>query len=465
MLSLLEGIKKVHFIGIGGYGMSALAFILLQAGFDVQGSDLQLSGITEQLAKTGAKVFKGHKPEQLGEAQLAVYSTAIRPNNPEMKAARQKGLMLWHRSELLAAILNTGYGIAIAGTHGKTTTTAMISCILTHSGSDPTAIIGGEGPFFQGNARLGRSSYVVAEACESDHSFLRYKPRLAVVTNIEADHLEHYNGSFTQLVDTYRRFINNVPARGQVLLCSDDPILRDLWPKLLPSLLSYGLEKGADIRGEKVRLKGLGASFQVYNREKYLGEIELRVPGRYNVQNALAAVSVALLCKVDFKTIQEALLGFDGIKRRFEIVGEKEGVLVVDDYAHHPTEIKVALEAARQSGRRIICIFQPHRYSRTNFLWEDFVQAFEQADLLLLTGIYSAGEKPLPRITAPRLAREIRENGHENVYFLEDKKQIVGFLEEHARNGDLVLTLGAGDIWKTGREFLKETSNQRLVSP
>lgn len=443
--------------------MSALAFILLQAGFDVRGSDIQRSGITEQLAKAGAKVYWGHSPEQLGDAQLAVYSTAIRSDNPEMGAARQKNLTLWHRSELLAAILNAGYGIAIAGTHGKTTTTAMISCILARGGSDPTAIIGGEVPFFQGNARLGKSSYVVAEACESDHSFLRYRPRLAVVTNIEADHLEHYNGSFAQLVETYRHFINNVPAQGQALLCRDDPVLQNLWPELAPPLISYGIGSGADIRGGEVQLKGLGASFEVYYKEENLGKITLKVPGRYNVLNALAAVGVALHCGIDFTIIQEALSCFDGVKRRFEIVGEREGVLVVDDYAHHPTEIKAALEAARQSGRRLICVFQPHRYTRTNFLWNDFVQAFEQADLLLLTSIYSAGEKPLSQITAPRLAREIRQNGHKNVYFLENKEQIIDFLEKRTQSGDLVLTLGAGDVWQVGREFLEKASSRSVL--
>ncbi len=462
---MLDGIKKVHFIGIGGYGMSALAFILLQAGFKVRGSDLQSSNITEQLAKAGAKVYQGHSPEQLGDAQLVVYSTAIRPNNPEMEAARQKKMKLWHRSELLAAILNNGYGIAIAGTHGKTTTTAMISCILARSGSDPTAIIGGEVPFFQGNARLGKSSYVVAEACESDHSFLRYRPRLAVVTNIEADHLEHYNGSFAQLVETYRLFINNVPAGGQVLLCSDDPVLRKLWPELAPPLLSYGFNKKAVIRGSGVRLEGLGANFQVFKNENILGDIRIKVPGQYNVLNALASVGVALYCGIDFAVIQEALSSFDGVKRRFEIVGEREGVLVVDDYAHHPTEIKAVLGAARQSKRRIICIFQPHRYTRTNFLWNGFVQAFQQADLLLLTGIYGAGEKPLAQITSARLAQEIRQNGQKNTYFIEEKEQILDFLEKHVQTGDLILTLGAGDVWQIGRDFLGKVSSQLPVFP
>jgi UDP-N-acetylmuramate--alanine ligase len=457
---LLEGLKKVHFIGIGGYGMSALAFILLQAGIDVRGSDIQRSGITAQLEKAGAKVYLGHNPEQLGDAQLAVYSTAIRPDNSEMEAAREKGLLLWHRSELLGAILNAGYGIAVAGTHGKTTTTAMISLILARGGCDPTAVIGGEVPFFQGNARLGKSPYIVAEACESDHSFLRYQPRLAVVTNIEADHLEHYNGSFEQLVETYRHFINNASAKGQVILCSDDPILQDLRPGLAPPLMSYGLRPGADIRGGEVQLQGLGASFQVYSKEKHLGGITLKVPGRYNVANALGAVSVALHLGIDFTTIQEALARFDGVKRRFEIVGEREGVLVVDDYAHHPTEIKAALEAARQSGRRLVCIFQPHRYTRTSFLWDDFVLAFDEADILLLTGIYSAGEKPLFRITAPRLAREIQKRGHKDVHFLEDKEQIIEFLEKNTQSGDLVLTLGAGDVWQIGRGFLENVPSR-----
>ena len=455
---MLEGFKKVHFIGIGGYGMSALAFILLQAGIDVRGSDIQRSGITVQLEKAGAKVYLGHDPQQLGDAQLAVYSTAIRPDNPEMEAARGKGLLLWHRSELLGAILNTGYGIAVAGTHGKTTTTAMISLIMAEGGCDPTAVIGGEVPFFQGNARLGKSLYVVAEACESDHSFLRYKPRLAVITNIEADHLEHYNGSFKQLVETYRHFIVNAGKGGQVIFCGDDPVLRDLRPGLAPPLMTYGLRPGADVRGGEVQLRGLGATFQVYFKEKLLGEISLKVPGRYNVVNALGAISVALHLGLDFLTIQKALARFDGVKRRFEVVGKKGNILVVDDYAHHPTEIKAALEAARQSGRRLVCIFQPHRYTRTSFLWDDFVQAFDETDVLLLTDIYSAGEKPLFQITASRLAWEIRQRGHQEVHFLGDKGQIIAFLEENTQDGDLILTLGAGDVWQIGRGFLENTS-------
>ncbi|MGI5823616.1 MAG: UDP-N-acetylmuramate--L-alanine ligase [Dethiobacteria bacterium] len=461
---MLKGLKKVHFIGIGGYGMSALAFILLQAGIEVRGSDIQRSGITMQLEKMGAKVFLGHQPEQVGDAQLAVYSTAIRSDNPEMEAARRKGLPLWHRSELLGAILNAGYGVAVAGTHGKTTTTAMISFILAWGGYDPTAVIGGEVPFFQGNARLGKSRYIIAEACESDHSFLRYKPRLALVTNIEADHLEHYNGSFEQLVETYLQFVDNARAGEKIILCGDDPVLQALLSGKDSLLMSYGLRPGADIRGGGVRLQGLGAKFKVYSQEKLLGEVTLKVPGRYNVVNALGAISVALYLGLDFATIKEALANFDGVKRRFEIVGEKEGVLVVDDYAHHPTEVKAALEAARQSGRRLVCVFQPHRYTRTSFLWDDFKKAFDEADLLLLTDIYSAGEKPLLQITASRLAREIQQRGHQGVHFLGDKEQVIAFLRKNTKSGDLVLTLGAGDVWQIGRDFLKDSFPRTVYS-
>lgn len=451
---MIKDLRRVHFIGIGGYGMSALAHILLQSGYDVRGSDIKSSKLTEHLRKAGAAVYIGHRAEQLQDTELVVYSTAIPPDNPELAAARESGIPLWHRSELLAAILNEGYGIAIAGTHGKTTTTAMVSLIMERGGLDPTAIIGGEVSFFQGNARLGKSRYIVAEACESDHSFLRYRPYVAMVTNIEAEHLEHYNGSFAKLVETYRDFINNVRDSGMAIVCGDDPVLKDLLPQFRPRLLSYGLSDGLDIRGEAIELKNLGSRFQVYYKEKQIGEIELNVPGIHNVLNALGAIAVSLLLDLDFSVIKEALFSFDGAKRRFEIIGEKEGILVVDDYAHHPTEIKAALAAARQSGRRVICAFQPHRYTRTNFLWNEFVGAFEGADILFLDHIYSAGEKPIPEINSHRLAREIRERGHAEVHVMGDQEEMVSFLERIARKGDMVLTMGAGDIWQVGRKLL-----------
>ncbi|RJX28266.1 MAG: UDP-N-acetylmuramate--L-alanine ligase [Dethiobacter sp.] len=462
---MLKGISKVHFIGIGGYGMSALAYILLQAGYDIRGSDLKPSGLTELLEKEGSKIYIGHRAEQLGDAQLVVYSTAIPSHNPEIESAREKGIPLWHRSELLAAILNEGCGIAIAGTHGKTTTTAMVSLVMEKGGLDPTAVIGGEVSFFQGNARLGNSKYVVAEACESDHSFLRYRPYLAVVTNIEADHLEHYNGDFAGLVETYGDFINNVDKNGMAILCGDDPILQDLRPRLRPPLMSYGFSGHVDIRGEKVRLEKLGSRFQVYFRNKCLGEIVLKVPGKHNILNALAAAGVALYLGIDFSFVQEALSVFEGAKRRFEIIGEREGIMIVDDYAHHPTEIKVTLQAARQSGRRLICVFQPHRYTRTNFLWNDFVEAFDSADVILLNDIYSAGEEPIPKVTSQRLAQEIKDRGHNQVHVIKDKEELVQSLEKIAKRGDLILTMGAGDIWQVGRKFLERVPSHLNSSP
>lgn len=454
---MLNKLKKVHFVGIGGYGMSALALILIEAGYHVSGSDIKRSGLTDLLQKKGAKIYIGHSSEHLGNAQLVVYSTAIPLHNPEIAAAGEKNIPLWHRSELLAAVLNDKYGIAVAGTHGKTTTTAMLSLMLEKGGLDPTSVIGGEVSFFQGNARLGKSRYIVAEACESDHSFLRYRPYLALVTNIEADHLEHYNGSFEKLVESYRQFINNVKDGGNAVICGDDPVIHRIRRKLTPPLVTYGLAKGLDIRGERVELLKLGSRFQVYSEHKRLGEIVLNVPGIYNIYNALGAVAAGLLFGIDFSIIRDTLFSFKGAKRRFEIVGEKDGVMIVDDYAHHPTEIKATLKAARQSGRRLICVFQPHRFTRTHYLWDDFVEAFDEADLLLLDDIYGAGEDPLSGINSERLAREIKRRGqHEWVRLIRNKEEMVRFLEINTRNGDLILTMGAGDIWKVGQMFLEK---------
>lgn len=456
----LNDFRKVHFIGIGGYGMSALALILLQAGFDVRGSDLNSSKLVEILRKSGAKVFVGHSKEQLGDAELVVYSTAIPADNPELQAAGKKGLPLWHRSELLASVLNRGRGIAIAGTHGKTTTTAMLSLILERAGIDPTAIIGGEVSFLGGNARLGRSEYIVAEACESDHSFLRYRPYLALVTNIEADHLEHYDGDFSKMVDTYRVFINNVKEGGTAVLSGDDPVLNRLRGELRPHILTYGLEPGNEIRGEGVELEGLTSRFRILQKGKPLGEIALKVPGLYNVLNALAAVAVALLLGVEFRIIKDALSTFTGAKRRFEQIGEVGGIVIIDDYAHHPTEVRATLEAARKSGRRLICVFQPHRYTRTKFLWDDFLEAFGEADLLILNGIYSAGEDPMPGVSSFKLGSELRKRGHKGVHVILEQEEIINFLENVAQAGDMIITMGAGDIWKVAANFF-----QRVARP
>ncbi|MEW5920270.1 MAG: UDP-N-acetylmuramate--L-alanine ligase [Bacillota bacterium] len=460
----MSGIKRVHFIGIGGYGMSALAFVLLQGGYTVSGSDLRDCGLTRLLKQSGARIFTGHREEQLGDAELVVYSTAIPGDNPELLAARERGLPLWHRSELLAAVFNEKAGVAIAGAHGKTTTTAMAALLLVKGGLDPTAIIGGEVSFFGGNARLGKGRHVVAEACESDHSFMRYRPELALVTNIEADHLEHYGGDFARLITAYRAFINNVKAGGIAVLCADDPVLRELRPQLRPSVVTYGFDETADFRAGKVTLEGLGSRFPVYQNDKYIGEFSLRVPGRHNVLNALGAMAAAHSCGVDLRTMGEALHTFNGVKRRFEIVGEAGDIMVVDDYAHHPTEIRATLEAAHQSGRRVICVFQPHRYTRTHFLWSEFLQAFHKADILLLDDIYAAGEEPIPGISAGRLAEKLQGQGHRGAHFLSGKEQILAALQQISRAGDLVITMGAGDIWLVGCRFLDALAQQNGVA-
>lgn len=463
---MLKKFHKIHFTGIGGYGMSALAFVLLQNGFDVRGSDIKASGLTGSLEKAGAKIYLGHDALQVGDAELLVYSTAIPSHNPEIEAAREKQIPIWHRSKLLAALLNERHGIAVAGTHGKTTTTAMVSLLMEKGGLDPTAVIGGEVPFFNGNARLGKSPYIVAEACESDHSFLRYRPFLVLLTNIEADHLEHYGGSFKRMVDTYLAFVNNVKEGGTVYYCHDDPLLKSLSSDFRPKSLSYGLSPGADVRGDDVKVEGLRSRFCVISQENFLGEIVLNVPGLYNVRNALGATAIALHLGIDFTIIKDALFTFEGARRRFEIVGKAGDVLIVDDYAHHPTEIRATLEAARQSGRRIVCLFQPHRFTRTNFLWDEFVAAFDAADLLVLTDIYSAGEAPIQGVTSERLAEKIKERGLQNVYYYDEPSGAVAFLQGLLREGDMVLTMGAGDIWKAGRNLLNIlSSGEGAASP
>lgn len=451
---MLSKIKKVHFIGIGGYGMSALAFVLLMDGYIVSGSDLRDCGLTRLLDQAGARIFIGHRTEQLEDAELVVYSTAIPAHNPELLEAHERELPVWHRSELLAAVFNEKSGVAVAGAHGKTTTTAMAAMLMEKGGLDPTAIIGGEVSYFGGNARMGKGRFVVAEACESDHSFLRYNPEVALVTNIEPDHLEHYDGDYNRLVASYVVFINNVKPGGTAVLCADDPMLRELRPQIRPAVLTYGFNETADIRAERVFLERLGTRFTVYKRDEYIGEFSLQVPGKHNVLNALGAMAAAHCCGMDLHGMQDLLYLFNGVKRRFEIIGETDNILVVDDYAHHPTEIKATLEAARQSERRIICVFQPHRFTRTNFLWSEFLEAFHGADILLLDDIYAAGEDPIPGISASKMAGQLQERGHSGVQFLPGKEQIIAVLQQIARAGDLVITMGAGDIWQVGRRFL-----------
>lgn len=456
----LPKVEKIHFIGIGGYGMSALAQVMLTLGYKVSGSDLKESSLTVRLAAQGAEIKLGHHRDNLGDCGLVVFSTAIPADNVEMREAADRNLPLWHRSELLAGLINERYGIAVAGTHGKTTTTSMVALLLEAGGMDPTAVVGGTVASFNGNARVGKSRYLVAEACESDRSFLRYYPRIALVTNLEPDHLEHYNGDFNLLRAAYLDFINHLHPEGYAVLCADDPNLRELIPLIDRKVVTYGLE-GADFSGRMVATAGRGSSFVLYNHEKPItGEVVLKVPGRHNVSNAVGALTVAALLGLDLNRCAGALTGFYGAGRRFELIGEAGGITVVDDYAHHPTEVKVTLEAAKTGGRRIIAVFQPHRYTRTAYFFEDFSRAFTDADLVFLHRVYPAGEQLIEGITAEALAERIKQVKGGPVYAEDDMDKLEHLVLEYALPGDLILVMGAGDISRLAYSLLSRLQEQ-----
>lgn len=453
-MTLPADIKKVHFIGIGGYGMSALAQVLLQKGYQVSGSDLKTSPLTENLTASGATIAIGHAAANLGPAELVVYSTAVPPANPELAETKKRGLPLWHRSELLAALLNNAFGIAIAGAHGKTTTTAMVALLLEAGGLDPTAIIGGVLPAYNSNARLGNSPYLVAEADESDSSFTRYFPRLALVTGIEPDHLEHYGNDYSLLQQAYRTFLANLPADGLALLCSDDELLHSYGAALHCPVIYYGLQNTAphkpDYYAANISTSGLQSTFDLYRQGRLLAPgIKLNVPGSHNISNAVGALALAdqLDLTPSLSTCAAALAVFTGVGRRFEIIGSAAGITVVDDYAHHPTEIKATLEAAcSATAGRIICLFQPHRYTRTAHFFAEFARAFRAANLVFLHSVYSAGEAPLPGADSSALAAQIRLHSSVPVTHSDDISILESAAAATARPGDLIITMGAGDI-------------------
>lgn len=453
-------VKQVHFIGIGGYGMSALARVLLEMGYRVTGSDVKDSSLVRGLVEHGAEINLSHHRDHIGSSELVVHSTAIPPDNCELQEARRRGIAVWHRSELLASLINSHYGIAVAGTHGKTTTSTMIALLLEAGGLDPTALIGGEVASFKSNARCGRSEYLVAEACESDHSFLRYRPQIAVITNVEADHLEHYRNDFGLMQEAYISFLKNLPEDGLAVLCADDPFLCEQALKLERRVVTYGLDgDGADYGGCNIDLSRQGADFIFCHRGKPLtGAIALKVPGRHNLGNALGALSVAAELGLNLEHCAGALADFRGAKRRFEIIGEINGVTIVDDYAHHPTELKATLQAARTGGGRICCIFQPHRYSRTAYFFEEFARSFGDADLVLLHRIYPAGEEPIEGISSAALARRISEVRGGEVYCSGDMDELGRRALNWARAGDMIMVMGAGDITGLAHRLGKDTA-------
>ena len=449
-------IEKIHFVGIGGIGMSGIAEVLLNLGYKVSGSDLRESDTTERLRGLGGEICIGHAADNLANVDVVVTSTAVQGDNPEVIEAKRRMVPVIPRAEMLAELMRMKYGIAIAGTHGKTTTTSMVATVLTHAGIDPTIVIGGKLNTLGSNAKLGQGKFLVAEADESDGSFLTLSPTIAVVTNIDADHLDYYTGGLEEIKDTFVSFINKVPFYGLAVLCLEDRNITEVIPRIKKRFMTYGLSSQADLRATHVKLDGFNTSFTAHYKGYRLGEINFRMPGAHNVLNALACTAVALELDVPFDKIQEGFAAFGGVGRRFTVKGDKNGIMVVDDYGHHPAEIRATLAAARNGWpeRRLVVAFQPHRYSRTKELFNDFVTCFYDADVLVLTDIYAASEQPIEGVSAERLAEEVRRHGQRDVTYIPDRLALPDHLANVVTEGDIVITMGAGNIWQAGEELV-----------
>ena len=447
----------IHFVGIGGIGMSGIAELLLNLGYKVSGSDLKSSDTTERLKRFGGTIFRGHEAHQVENANVVVVSSAVEDNNPEIQAARQVSIPVIPRAEMLAELMRLKYSIAVAGAHGKTTTTSIVAAVLDRGGLDPTVVIGGKLKSIDTNARLGEGEFIVAEADESDGSFLKMSPAIAVVTNIDREHLDHY-GDLDDIKSAFLSFIDRIPFYGLAILCLDNESVQDLIPNIKKRYTTYGISAQADIQAKNVRFDGLQSRFSLYRRGDHLGDVRLNLPGIHNVYNSMASVAVGLELSIPFDTIKDALETLEGVQRRMEIKGECNGITVVDDYGHHPTEIKATLQAAKEAwpDRRIVVVFQPHRYSRTRALFDDFTRSFYQSDILLVLPIYSAGEKVLEDVDSFSMCDGIREHGHREVICKENLMAAVAELKDILQTGDILLTLGAGDVWKVGENLLAE---------
>ena len=458
---MLGRTRRIHFVGIGGIGMSGIAELLVNLGYEVSGSDAKESDVTLRLAQLGVEVRVGHDASHVGAADVVVMSSAIALDNPEILEARRRRVPVIPRAEMLAELMRLRFGIAIAGAHGKTTTTSMVALVLEHAGLDPTAVIGGRLSAFGSNARLGRGDSIVVEADESDRSFLSLFPSIALVTNIDREHMEAY-GSWEALQDAFAEFVNKVPFYGAAVLCVDDDAVRRLVPRILRRVITYGFAEGGvalpDVAGHDMRLEAFGGrctvSHMAHGRRTTLGELRLPVPGRHNLLNALGAVAIALELQIPFGDIAQALAEFTGAERRFQIRGEQRGVMVVDDYGHHPTEIAAVIAAARAVNRRIVVAFQPHRYTRTRDLMPEFGRALGAADEILLTDIYSAGETPIEGVTMEALAAAIRRSTSVPLHLVKAVTALPHRIAEVARPGDLVITFGAGSIGAIGDQIL-----------
>jgi UDP-N-acetylmuramate--alanine ligase len=460
-------VRHVHFIGVGGIGMSGLAEILRTMDFDVSGSDMKASDVTRRLETLGVKVHVGHKADNVHGADVVVHSSAIAQNNPELARARAMEIPAISRGEMLAELMRVKYCVTIAGSHGKTTTTSLVAIVLRHAGLDPTVVVGGKVNALGSNARLGAGDLFVAEADESDGSFLRLNPTVAIVTNIDAEHLDHY-GTHENVKDAFVQFVNQVPFYGLCVMCIDHPHVQAILPRVQRRHVTYGTSRQADYAARDIRFEGVETYFDAYRKNEPLGEYMVRMPGAHNVQNALAVLAAADELEVPLNVVREAMAQFHGVQRRFTILGqptiEKNGkkgdVMIVDDYGHHPAEIEATLSAAQKSfDRRVVVAFQPHRYTRTHSLFEEFTRAFNGADVLVITDVYAAGEKPIEGATGEALAAAVHAHGHHAVRYVHDKKNVKDALLEIVEPGDLVITLGAGDINASARDLLAALDN------
>jgi UDP-N-acetylmuramate--alanine ligase len=448
-------IRHIHLIGAGGTGMSGIAEVLLNLGYKVSGSDLSRTEVTERLARLGGEIALGHAAGHVADADVVVYSSAVKPDNPEMLEARRLGIPVIPRAEMLAELMRMKYGIAVGGAHGKTTTTWLVGLVLEAAGLDPTIVVGGRLKALGTNAQLGSGHHIVAEADESDGSFLKLSPTIAIVTNIDEEHLDHY-ADLDEIKATFVEFVNKVPFYGAAVVCIDQENVRAVIPRITRPVVTYGFSERADVRGTEISQDESGVTFNVTLRGRKMGSLYVRIPGEHNVSNALAAVAVAAELDIPFAAVSEGISRFTGISRRLEHKGEAGGVMVMDDYAHHPTEIAATLKAARSFwGKRIVAVFQPHRYTRTRALWQRLGECFAEADKVVITSIYAAGEQPLPGVTAELVAKAAVASGHRDVTYVPDKSQIPDRLVGALRPGDLLITLGAGDVWKTGEEVLR----------
>lgn len=453
---MFKNIKNVHFVGIGGIGMSGIAEILLSQGFHVTGSDKVLSEVTNRLSSLGIEIFEGHSVENIKDADVLVYSSAVTVDNPEVQTAIQRKIPVIKRAEMLAECMRMQYGISIAGTHGKTTTTSMVGLVLTEGGIDPTIIVGGKLSSLGGtNARLGNGEFIVVEADEFDRTFLKLTPTIAAITTLEKEHLDTYK-DLDDIKTAFIEFANKVPFYGFVVLCLDEPALQDILPMINKKVLTYGFSPQADIKAVNIKHNEFNSFYTVVYKGEVLGEITLRIPGAHNVKNSLVAVCIGLELDIEFVKIQKALALFSGVYRRFEVKYDNE-IMVIDDYAHHPTETSATLSGIRSGWkRRLVAVFQPHLYSRTRDFYLEFGRSFLNSDVFVCTDIYPAREAAIEGVTGELIAEAAKKIGHKNVIYVQDKNDVPKILKSIIQKDDIIVTMGAGDIWKYGEKFIQQ---------